>query len=199
MIKRESFVASRAEVVVTPRVDYSGCARLLIAVIPGFLPKNHEVLVLEKLGLGVLLVGRFVRTIWGDVSWLVTNIACPCFCFNVHGNRRPWFRVARLLRGSLSQIRMPSILSAFGICQGSRLSIVGTLAVFEATVFVRVVDVSTPLLAGFAPTLFIGPDLRRIGFLSFRFRIPFVIGRPPFRTFGIPFITGILFLGVSKV
>ena len=79
VIKRESFVAKWAEVVVTPRVDYSGCARLLIAVIPGFLPKNHEVLVLEKLGLRVLLVGRFVRAIWSDVSWLVTNIACPSF------------------------------------------------------------------------------------------------------------------------
>ena len=94
---------------------------------------------------------------------------------------------------------MPSILSAFGICQGSRLSIVGTLAVFEATVFVRVVDVSTPLLAGLAPTLFIGPDLRRIGPLSLRLRVPFVIGGPPFGTFEIPFITGILFLGVSEV
>ncbi len=59
VVKRESFVASRAEVVITPRVDYSGCAHLFIAVIPGFLPKNHEVLVLEKLGLRVLFVGRF--------------------------------------------------------------------------------------------------------------------------------------------
>ena len=89
VIKRESFVAKWAEVVVTPRVDYSGCARLLIAVVPGFLPKNHEVLVLEKLGLRVLLVGRFVRAIWSDVSWLVTNIACPSFWFNVLGSRRP--------------------------------------------------------------------------------------------------------------
>ena len=79
VIKRESFVANWAEVVVTPRVDYSGCAHLLIAVVPGFLPKNHEVLVLEKLGLRVLFVGRFVGTIWSDVSWLVTNIACPSF------------------------------------------------------------------------------------------------------------------------
>ena len=88
VIKRESFVASRAEVVVTPRVDYSGCARLLIAVIPGFLPKNHEVLVLEKLGLRVLLVGRFVRAVWCDVSWLVTNVTCTSFGIYVLGSRR---------------------------------------------------------------------------------------------------------------
>ena len=94
---------------------------------------------------------------------------------------------------------MPSIPSALGICQGFRHFIVGTLAVFETTVFVRVVDVSTPLLARLAPTLLIGPDLRRIGPLSLKFRVPLFIGGPPFRTFGIPFITGILFLGVSEV
>ena len=83
VIKRESFVASRAEVVVTPRFHYSGCAHLLIAVIPGFLPKNHE-----KLGPRVLLVGRFVRAIWSDVSWLVTDVTCASFRFNVLGSRR---------------------------------------------------------------------------------------------------------------
>jgi hypothetical protein len=89
VIKRESFVAKWAEVVVTPRVDYSGCARLLIAVVPGFLPKNHEVLVLEKLGLRVLLVGRFIRAIWSDVSWLVTDVTCASFRFNVLGCNVP--------------------------------------------------------------------------------------------------------------
>jgi hypothetical protein len=81
-------VASRTEVVITPRVDYSGCARLFIVVIPGFLPKNHEVLVLEKLGLRVLFVRRFVRTIWSDVSWLATDVACASFWLNVVGSRR---------------------------------------------------------------------------------------------------------------
>ncbi len=48
-------------------------------VIPGFLPKNHEVLVLEKFGLRVLFVRRFVRTIRRDVTWIVADVACASF------------------------------------------------------------------------------------------------------------------------
>ncbi len=56
-------MASRAEIVITPGVDYSGYADLLVVVIPGFLPQDHEVLVLEKLGLSILLIDRFIRTV----------------------------------------------------------------------------------------------------------------------------------------
>ena len=122
MIKRESFVAGRAEVVVAPRVDHSCGAHLLVVVVPGFLPQNHEVLVLEELGLRVLLVGRFVWTIWGDVPRLIADVACTSFGLSVVTSRccwfiirRSWFGIARLLRWSLSQIRMPSVLFVFGI------------------------------------------------------------------------------------
>ena len=75
MIKRESLVAGRAEVVIAPGVDNSCGAHLLVVVVPGFLPQNHEVLVLEKLGLRVLLVGRFLWTIWGYVPRLIADVA----------------------------------------------------------------------------------------------------------------------------
>jgi hypothetical protein len=35
-----------------------------------------------------LLVGRFVRAVWCDVSWLVTNVTCTSLGFNVLGSRR---------------------------------------------------------------------------------------------------------------
>ncbi len=89
MIKRESFVASRAEVVITPGVDYSSCTDLFIVVIPGLLPQDREVLVLEKLGLSILLVGRFIRTIGRNVTWLIAYIACAGFGFVVISSRRP--------------------------------------------------------------------------------------------------------------
>jgi hypothetical protein len=89
VIKRKRLVAHRAEVVITPSVDNSGSTHLLIVVIPGFLPKNHKFFVLEKLGLGVLLVGRFIRTIERDVTWLLAYIACAGFRFCVISSRCP--------------------------------------------------------------------------------------------------------------
>ncbi len=98
----------RTEVVIAPRVDYSRCAYLLIVVVPCLLPKDHEVFVLEKLGLRVLLVDRFVRTIWSNMSGFLADIACASFRFIVANSRRSCFRIAHLFEGSLSQIRVSS-------------------------------------------------------------------------------------------
>ena len=116
VVKCERFVASWAEIVVTPGVDYSGCTDLLIVVIPGFLPQDHKVFVLENLGLSILLIGRFIRTVRCDVAWLVTDVTCAGFQFSISSGRCSWFRIAHLFKRSLSQIRMPDILSVLGIC-----------------------------------------------------------------------------------
>ncbi len=73
------------------------------------------------------------------------------------------------------------------------------LAVFKATVFVSVIDMSTPLLAIFAPTLVTGSNLGRIGLLSLRFRVSLVVGGISFDAFVIPFSAGILFLGITEM
>jgi hypothetical protein len=95
---------------------------------------------------------------------------------------------------------VPSILSALWIREGSGLLIVCTLVVFKATVFVSVIDMSSPLLARFAPTLVIGSNLGRIfGLLSLRFRVFLVVGGPLFDAFVIPFIARILILGITEM
>ena len=131
----------RAEVVIAPRVDYSGCAHLLIVVVPGLLPKDHEVFVLEKLGLRILLVGCFIRTIRSNVSGFLANIARASFRFVIANRRRSCFRIAHLFGGSLSQIRMSSILAAFGVVEGLAFPFVWfqALVVTDATILVSVV------------------------------------------------------------
>ncbi len=131
----------RAEVVIAPRVDYSGCANLLIMVVPGLLPKDHEVFVLEKFGLRILLVGHFIRTIRSNVSGFLADIACASFQLVIANRRRSCFRIAHLFEGSLSQIRVSSILSTFGVSRGLAFSSVRfqTLVVADATIFVSVV------------------------------------------------------------
>ena len=141
VVKRESFMTYRTEVVIAPRVDYSGCTNLLIVVVPGLLPKDHEVFVLEKLGLRILLVGRLIRTIRSNVSGFLADIACASFRFIVASSRRSCFRIAHLFEGSLSQIRMSSILSIFGVSQGLAFPCIQfqALVVADATIFVSVV------------------------------------------------------------
>ncbi len=117
-------MAYRAEIVIAPRVDYSGCANLLVMVVPGLLPKDHEVFVLEKFGLRILLVGRFIRTVRSNVSGFLADISCASFRFVIANRRRSCFRIAHLFGGSLSQIRMSSILAAFGVVEGLALPFV---------------------------------------------------------------------------
>ena len=77
----------RAEVVIAPRVDYSGCAHLLIMVVPGLLPKDHEVFVLEKFGLCILLTAQ-TRSNSRDTKGLNASKRFACA---MYGPKRPDF------------------------------------------------------------------------------------------------------------
>jgi hypothetical protein len=96
VIKRESFVYTGQRL--------SSPQELTTLVAHTFLSWSFQVscqraikfLFLEKFGLSVLLVGRFIRTIWCNVAGLFTDIARTSFGFRIRCSGCSWIRIAHL-------------------------------------------------------------------------------------------------------